>query len=207
MLNTEQMDIATRLLNDDESALEELLRTFGPNIMALMKQRYWGVLGEADIEDILSIALFRLWTARRRFDSSRGSIQVWFFRIVENAARDVLRLGWQKARQLETQDDFELLQSTASTINGRSKNIARRSSSGSSQPTQLTLDLREIVEHLPEVQRTIITADSIARDDVANSHWLAAELSMKPATVRVYRKRAMDRVRKELKERGHDVQE
>ena len=79
MLNTEQTDLAKRLLNDDERALEDLLCAFGPYIMALMKQRYWGVLCEQDLEDIISIGLFRLWTARERFDSTRGSIQVWFF--------------------------------------------------------------------------------------------------------------------------------
>ena len=204
MLNTEQTDLAERLLNDDERALEDLLRTFGPNIMALMKQRYWGVLCEQDLEDIISIGLFRLWTARKRFDSTRGSIQVWFFRIVENAVRDVLRLGWQKARQLELQNDLQLQHAVTEPVNGCSKHITTESQHARSPPTRLTLDLKEIIDQLPEAQRQIITADSIARDDVASSVWLAEELSMNPSTIRVYRKRAMDRIRKRLRERGHD---
>lgn len=200
MQNTEQMDLATRLLNDDEHALEDLLRTSGPKIMGLMKQRYLGILCESDLEDVISIGLYRLWTTRERFDASRGSLQVWFFRIVENTARDVLRLGWQKARQMEQPSNFAIQPNITPPINGHTKNIT----TGTSAPTQLTMDLRDIIEQLPDVQRHIVQADSMSKDDVASSDWLAEELSMKPSTIRVYRKRAMDRIRKELKERGHE---
>ncbi len=200
MQNTEQTDLATRLLNDDEHALGDLLRSYGPKIMVFMKQRYSGILCEADLEDVISIGLFRLWTTRERFDASRGSLQVWFFRIVENTARDVLRLGWQKARQMEQPSDFAVQPDTTPPINGHSKNVT----TATSAPTQLTMDLRDIIEQLPDVQRHIVQADSISKDDVASSDWLAEELSMKPSTIRVYRKRAMDRIRRELKERGHD---
>jgi len=197
MQNTDQMDLATRLLNDDEHALEDLLHTYGPKIIIVLKQRYSGVLCEADLEDVISVGLFRLWTTRERFDASRGSLQVWFFRIVENAARDVLRLGWQKARQMEQPSDFLIQPDITPPINGHAKNLTH--------PTQLTMDLRDIIEQLPDVQRQIVQADSMSKDDVASSDWLAQELSMKPSTVRVYRKRAMNRIRKELKERGHEL--
>jgi len=204
MQNTEQTDLAARLLNDDEHVLEDLLRSFGPKIMAIMKQRYLGVLCEADIEDVLSIGLFRLWSTRERFDSTRGSLEVWFFRIVENGARDVLRLGWQKARQMERHNDFDSQPEIGQHINGRSKQLKMELPSDVPQPTQLTMDLRDIIEQLPQAQRHIITADAMAKDTVASSDWLSEELSMKPSTIRVYRKRAMDQIRKQLKERGHD---
>lgn len=197
---TEQTELADGLLNDDESVLEGILRLSGPSVMAVMKRRYYGVLNEADLEDIMSIGLFRLWTARQRFDPLRGSVQVWFFRIVENVARDVLRLGWQKARQMEVFDEFGTMPSKCNGYGGHVDRQIPRSCSA----TKLEADLREIIGALPEAQRHIITADAMAKDDVASSEWLSEELGMPKSTVRVYRKRAMDRIRKELKQRGHD---
>lgn len=197
---TEQTELADGLLNDDESVLEGILRLSGPSVMAVMKRRYYGVLNEADLEDIMSIGLFRLWTARQRFDPLRGSVQVWFFRIVENVARDVLRLGWQKARQMEVFDEFGAM---PSKCNGHSTHVDSPIPR-SSAATRLEADLKEIIDALPKAQRHIITADAMARDDVASSEWLSEELGMPKSTVRVYRKRAMDRIRKELKQRGHD---
>jgi DNA-directed RNA polymerase specialized sigma24 family protein len=66
-------------------------------------------------------------------------------------------------------------------------------------------DLREILADLPEVQRRIILADALARDRVAASEYLAAELEIPAASVPVYRKRALDRIRKELRRRGHEI--
>ena len=123
---------------------------------------------------------------------------------MENAARDVLRLGWQKARQMELQNDFQVQHTVTQPVKGHSKHLNPESYHDRSPPTRLTLDLKEIIDQLPDAQRKIITADSIARDDVASSGWLAEELSMSPSTIRVYRKRAMDRIRKALRERGHD---
>ena len=201
MQDTELSDLSARLLNEDEHVLEDILHAFGPGIMTLMKRRYRGVLCEADLEDVLSIGLFRLWTARDRFDDRRGSIQVWFFRIVENTARDVLKVGWQKARQLETNTPYENV--SAAAVNGSVQAAARDCSASQPEQSRLHCDLRDIIADLPEAQRFIITADSLARDDVAASDWLAQELGSNASTVRVYRKRALERIRKELKKRGH----
>ena len=101
MPSTQQPDLSERLLADDEQVLEDVLRTFGPPIRAVLCRKYRGVLSGEDIEDVLAIGLFRFWVNRRRFDERKGTLRVWFFRIVDNAARDVLKHGWHKARRLE----------------------------------------------------------------------------------------------------------
>ena len=68
-------------------------------------------------------------------------------------------------------------------------------------------DLREIVASLSDTQRAIVLADAAARDSTACSRTVGEELGLPAATVRVYRKRAMDRIRNELRLRGHDVPE
>ncbi len=210
MQTTEQTDLAQRLLDNDEQALDDVLRQFGPMVLVVLTRRYQSVLRETDIEDVISIGLFRLWTNRARFDRRKASLKVWFFRIVENAARDVLRHGWHKARLLEVSSDSALLGATDASSNGHAKKTqylpdAELRGSSDRAPTNLQLDLREIVAELPERHRHIVMADAAAKEGVASSKWLGAELGVPGSTVRVYRKRAMDRIRSELARRGHDV--
>jgi RNA polymerase sigma factor (sigma-70 family) len=195
----QQLDLAERLLADDEQALEEIVRQFGPAVQAVIARKYRGLLRPADAEDVLAIGLFRLWTHRRTYDETKGSLRVWFFRIVDNAARDVLRHGWQKARQLEVETEPHTLAGLADhRTNGRA----------STTSTQQTNDdaaqqaLREIIAELPEMQRRIVTADALARDETVAAGQLADELGIPPGTVRVYRKRALDKIRSELARRG-----
>ncbi|MEZ6062210.1 MAG: sigma-70 family RNA polymerase sigma factor [Planctomycetaceae bacterium] len=197
--------MAQRLLNDDEHVLEDILRAFGPVILAVMSRRYADVLRETDIEDVISIGLFRLWTHRRRFDSQKSSLKVWYFRIVENAARDVLKHGWHKARLLEVNTEFALTGAVNASSNGHGDPaVISPVAADNRDLTPLQLDLRDIVAELPESQRTIILADAASKDGTASSQHLGEELNIPASTVRVYRKRALDRIRKELAARGHD---
>jgi len=199
MQTTEQADLTDRLLADDEAVLEDVLRAFGPMLLNVLGRRYEGVLPLTDIEDAVSIGLFRLWKHRDRFDRGRASLKVWFFRIVENAIRDVLRHGWHKARSLEVRAD-EMLHGDLCR-----PRPTRDDAEDQAGPTNLQLDLREIIGSLPDIQRRIVVADSAARDGTANSAALSQELQVPASTIRVYRKRAMDRIRRELTQRGHDV--
>ena len=199
MPSTEQADLAQRLLDDDGQVLEDILRTYGPSVVAVLGSRYRGVLCKADLDDMLSIGLFRLWSGRHRFDPNKSSLKVWFFRIVESATRDVLRLGWQKARSMEIGSEFQLSHAVDHRGNGHARPASR------STPSEEQLQLREIVAELPEMQRKIIIADAATRDETASSRLLANELGISDSTVRVYRKRAMDRIRDELRQRGYEV--
>lgn len=210
MQTTEQADMAQRLLNDDEQVLEDILRAYGSMILVVLSRRYQNVLREADIEDVVSIGLFRLWKNRTRFDRRKASLKVWFFRITENAARDVLRHGWHKARQLEVTSDTALVSLADPSGNGRAvspydEHQGIPSNDDENPPTNLQLDLREIVADLPEKQRYIVMADAATPEGTASSQLLGAELGIPDSTVRVYRKRAMDRIKRELEKRGYDV--
>jgi len=88
---THDMDCGQRLRTGDEQVLEDVLRTCGPAVRSVLRRKYAGVLSLSDLDDVLAIGLFRLWVARERFDVAKGSLRVWFLRIADNAARDVLR--------------------------------------------------------------------------------------------------------------------
>src|SRR4051794_27404104 len=92
------------LLEDDESALEDILRLYGPDVTKVLHAKYTlrrGVLTLEDIEDVVIIALHRLWEARASYDDRKQTLRAWFFCIADNAAKDVKKLGWDKARKLE----------------------------------------------------------------------------------------------------------
>lgn len=187
-------ELAARLLRSDEGVLEDILRQHGPGVRALLLRRYQ--LQPLDAEDVLAIALYRLWQARDRYRPERASLQVWFYRIAENVFRDVLRSGWHKARQLEID------------ITSIEHNLPDASDSASEHefdPARAARSeaLQAIIASLPEVQRRIIWADAQASDGLASGAYLAKELGISMGAVRVYRKRALDTIRREMRKRGH----
>ncbi len=193
-------EIGLRLLEGDEGVIDKILRIYGPQIFAFLLRKYDTVFNEADIEDVLSIATFRLWQARNAYDESRGSVRVWFFKIADNAAKDVLKLGWQKARMLEIVVDsyeFDGLAVYQDNIGEQTKKEP--------QHAKMFKDVRKILEALPDVQRRILKADAHARDGKAETRALAAELGLPVGTVRIYRKRGIDRMKEEMRKLGYDV--
>jgi RNA polymerase sigma factor (sigma-70 family) len=161
------------------------------------------VLNASDIDDVLSMALFRLWQAREHYDERKSSLRVWFLRIAENAALDVLKFGWHKARRKELSLEPPRL---ADYADPRKNGHAEAPETGMLEHPEHS-DLREILADLPDRQRRIILADALSRDRVASSEYLAAELDIPASSVPVYRKRAIEKIRKELRRRGHDVPE
>ena len=84
---TQDPDLGERLRAADEQTLAEILRLYGPFVIAILRSRFQGVLSPSDVDDVVSIALFRLWQARENYDGMKSSLRVWFLRIAENAAR------------------------------------------------------------------------------------------------------------------------
>ena len=202
-------DLGARLKAGDEDVLEELLRMHGPPVLALLRRRLAGRLTETDFEDVLATALFRLWTHRERFDAEKASLRVWFFRIAENVARDVLKHGWHKARQLERPISSDVLDSVEQALaaggaepDARLEQDARRPSAAAGVLSVTAELLHELLGLLPEIQRRIVLADARSRDGTAASHDLALELGIPAATIRVYRRRALQRLRLEFQRRG-----
>ena len=193
-----ESEILARLLRDDESAIQDLVRAYGPTISCALSQKYKGCQSREDLEDVLAIALFRLWQNRRRFDSTKASLRTWFYCIAENVIQDVLRSGWHKARRREAPlPDLSLLQQpTVSQLDERSQPAT---------PNGTSRDLQAILDKLPSAQRHIVLADANAPEGLANSADLASELGLSTSTVRVYRKRALEAIRRELSKRGYQI--
>jgi RNA polymerase sigma factor (sigma-70 family) len=199
----ENTRLALALLEDDEHAVEEILRLYGPGITETLHKkftRHRGVLTYEDIEDVIVIALRRLWEARKDYDDKKQSLRVWFYCIAENVAKDVKKLGWHKASKLERHPGKDWLEDNPR----RAAPETTTAEVKKEEPKEMK-DMRAVVNKLPEVQRRIVLADSVARDDVASSADLAADLGIPVANVRVYRQRAMATIRKEMRKLGHNI--
>ena len=197
-------DLGARLRAGEEDVLEVILRTHGPPILALLRQRFVGPLTATDFEDVLAAALFRIWQHRALFDPTQASLRVWFFRIAENIARDVLKHGWHKARQLEKSTEQTLLAEAIDRCPPDGGSDSGSEDGDLPTPRVRPEQLRELLALLPENQRRIVLADADSRDGVVASHDLAKELGIPPSTVRVYRRRALERLRREIEQRGLD---
>lgn len=199
-------DLGERLLAGDEQVLDAILQTHGPPILALLRQRFGGPLTSTDFEDVLATALFRVWQHRMRFDPRKASLRVWLFRIAENLARDVLKHGWQKARQLERSTEPSRLAETVDRRSSVTHDLAHEDfAHDAARRVDLAVStelMRELLALLPETQRRIVLADAESRDGTVASQQLAQELGIPPGTVRVYRRRALERLRREMELRG-----
>ena len=174
-----------------EQQLELIIREHASAVRDILIPRYRGGLTPSDIDDVVAVASHRLWKHRDEFAELR-SPRAWFVRIADNIARDVLRYGWQKARRLEVAAEKSYLESFP----------PQEASPSTSPAPDLAEKIRAIVAGLPEKQRKIIWADALSRDGNIAAEDLGRELDIPPGTVRVYRKRALDRLRKLFTEHG-----
>jgi len=196
-----QDDDGVSIENDDRWA-RGMLSEHAPAVAALLRARYPS-FNVHDIEDLLIVAMTRLWRARARYDKSKSSPRTYFFRIADNVARNVLKSGWHKVRRLEVELGEKQFERAGSPSQTKAMDAANESTSGSN--SELSQRLREIIDKLPEAYRQIVIADACAYSDVASSDLLSQELQLPAGTIRVYRNRAMKSIRTSLRNLGYEV--
>jgi len=197
--------IASALQKGDQSVLADILRLYAPDIIELLHSRFvtrMRLLRYEDIEDVVSIALRRLWAARLSYDSSKQSIRVWLYCISENAAKDVLKHGWHKARKLEHNPGHEWLDERPAD---HCPTSTKHAVPDTKKESKEAIDLGAALAKLPDDQRKIVMADAASRDGMASNEFLEAELDIPASHVRVYRSRAYATLRKEMKRLGHNI--
>jgi RNA polymerase sigma factor (sigma-70 family) len=191
-------ELASRLALGDEEVLADVLRRFGPPVIGALSRRYRGVFSREDVEDILAVALHRLWRTRDRYDAARADLGCWFHAIARNVARDHLKHGWLKLRALSVQGASVAIESIAAP-----EPVSAAGGGGHGDSRTVLTDLNEALAALPEAQRRILEADAHAWPGVAPSAALADDLGISPGSVPVYRRRAIDSVRSQMRLRGY----
>jgi RNA polymerase sigma factor (sigma-70 family) len=183
----EPHELALRLQQGDQGALEAVLRTLGPRVAGGLKKRHPALTAE-DLEDVLSVASHRLWERRDKYDVARGSLAAWFFIIADNLAKDLLK---SRARRPEHLVDLSQLPEVSFSD--------PTSERETSFPDKQHLD--DILRRLTQIDHRIL---SVYADTGGSGHWaadLAEELGIRPGTIRVRCSRLKEKIRKELQTR------
>lgn len=175
-------ELEARLLGGESPVLRDVLRLLGTRIERVIRGRLGKLLTDADYEDAMSIALFRLWQRRDRFDPSRSRLDRWFYVLARNAALDLLR--HRSRRHEETVgDELEHLPAPEDHVHRGGD-------------SQLYRDLREALARLSEMDRRILLSGLPETQ-------LSRELGLKPGTIRVRRSRTKEKLRSVLRDLGH----
>jgi RNA polymerase sigma-70 factor (ECF subfamily) len=178
-----ERQIAVRLAAGDQQALQQTLDVLGPSVAGLLRQHFGAALQEADIEDVMSIALYRLWIYRQQYQVKRSSLKTWLFLLARSAALDLLRKSGRERQRLGRENSGSMTE--APTIVSR--------------PIQETERLRQVLqtslESLGDTDRRIILAYALKQGQEPWATELAEELHIPAGTIRVRRARLFEKIR------------
>lgn len=191
-------------MDDDESALTEILTLFGSSVIGLLVAKY-SSFNREDAEDVLSIAISKLWERRHQYDEADGKLRSYLFKIADNAAKDVFKSGWSKAKLLPVDfGDDNRVDLVAEEIPPTDETKRQRKDREKRRAKELA-DLNAVIDGLPDKERRVILSDAQAKDRVSDSAKLADELGIAIGSVRGYRSRALKTIRAKMMELGYKL--
>ncbi len=175
-------DLAARLNRHDEAALAEAIDEFTPIISAIAYNISSGKLSRADIEEIASDVFVTLWknSGKLRNDSLAGYICC----IAKSRTKDRLRrehfTDMSDIDELQEADDFIVEENY--------------------EDKELAMTLNDEVKKLKEPDREIIVRFYYYYESVGT---ISQQLGIKADTVKSRLKRAREKLRKALTDRGY----
>ena len=185
------------LVAGNQSVLDEILRVKGALVEHALRGRFAGVLNETDLEDAISVALFRLWTYRNKFDSRRSSVGAWFYLLARNAAIDILRV---QSRQRELTNERQLLERVTQEVKPacHDKGADQHTHSVYHSYTPAYNAIRDAIEKLDEIDRRIVMAFIYRNEDEDWTDGIAEELGLSRNAIRIRNSRTLKKVRRQL---------
>jgi RNA polymerase sigma-70 factor (ECF subfamily) len=93
LLQIQDDEIMTRIIQRDESALSDLYRLYG-NVVYSLALRVTG--GAEWAEEVTQDTFFKVWHQSDRWDAQKGKLIVWLLTITRHAAIDYLRREQRK---------------------------------------------------------------------------------------------------------------
>lgn len=189
--NTEDIkddDIWLYLVQKKEEGVVLLLRKYGPYWMAYLKKKYSSGLQEADFEEIISKACFKIFKNIESYDRER-SFKNWVNRIVCNLAVDYLRAAKKRDREIPL--DNKII--SALILKKSSPEDQQEGLSSRGERTKfLEIFERELSEDQREVLKVFADQEGITAKEVGEY------LGMSESHVRVIKKRAIDKIKSKL---------
>jgi RNA polymerase sigma-70 factor (ECF subfamily) len=178
------VQLALRLKQGDESALQAVLQTLGPKVEGGLKKRHPSLRAE-DLEDVFAMASLRLWQSRSQYDPARGSLASWFFIIADNLARDLVRKEKRRPEILRDPDQLP------DRHGGAGGDEAQEAFPGRNE-------LNKILKRLPHVDHQIISVYARTGGQGPWAADLAEDLGLSAGAIRVRCHRIKEKIRKEM---------
>lgn len=173
-----ETDLLRRLRRGDAAALETIIDHYSAYVYAIVKNIIDPPLQPEDCEEVCSDVFMQLW---RKAETVRpGKLKPWLASVTRNRAKDKLR-----ALHLSVPLDDEVLTLTVE---------------GPETALELGALTRRAVEALPEPERTIFQRHYFL---FQKTEEIAADLDIKPATVRTKLARGREKLRQSLIEGGY----
>jgi DNA-directed RNA polymerase specialized sigma24 family protein len=157
----EPRSLEQRFVDGDSTVLADILRRFGPRTEDSLAKTYRGVLNSQDVEDIMSIATWRLWAAREKYDPSKGCVWPYFQIICSHVAVGIVRERHRAVRRLETCMGLMIEQIAAGDPEDEGEEEAIAAA-------QKLLKLKQCIDSLPEKYRIVILSDCEFNDTTAS---------------------------------------
>jgi RNA polymerase sigma factor (sigma-70 family) len=196
---TEQLDdveLALRMMDGDEGALSQVIRHYGPKVMGGLRAKFGGTVEEDILEDAMHRAAFTVWRKADKYDDSKASLGGFFYACAWREVINILREG-ENATLVSLDALKEDLPDRQATM-ADTEQIEELSS----DKQKRNEDLLEIIEGLPGNQRAIMKADLAAGCNADNAY-LAKALGSSKNSVYVSRNKAYEKIRQEMRKRGH----
>ncbi len=188
-------EVALKLMCDETSVYDDIVHDYVPAIQAWLLLLPFG-LSREDAENIACEAVMRLWEKRDKYDESKGNVRNYLFQIAKNLLLDRPKSGRFKTMRKERKVSDEYLKNLAAP----KKKSVNESSENQDRP--ILIALRETLRELPDIQRKILLEDAGMTEELPAAE-LGKILGGIPAgTIRQYRKRGKDTLRRKLTERG-----
>jgi RNA polymerase sigma-70 factor, ECF subfamily len=176
------LELHRRLREGEETALEELYRTYAPAAFG-MAIRVTGQ--EALAQEVVHDAFMALWRAPEAFDPARGSFRTFFLSLVHHRAVDTVRREERLRKRSERAANLEPLhdEDVAEVVVEDAYLVQRRK------------EVHQALEGLPPDQRRVL---ELAYFDGQTQARIAEELGIPIGTVKTRTLAAMRKLRRSL---------
>lgn len=184
-------ELVLRMMDEDETALADLLSVYGGKILGFLIQTYGSALDRSECELVLHYAAYNVWRFADRFDPSRCSLRGWFIRVAQNAAISFIRQEKKHmGKELEYVDGYDPMDECSSD-----------DPPADEKDRWEVTQLRDIIENELSPSERLITESDLAAGGEADSDWLAEKLGSSKNSVYAMRSKARAKIRKSMMNR------
>lgn len=191
---TPDIDIVALLKQRDQSGLRRLLQNYGAKIKWYLRKEFKGSLDDSGVLDALNQAAFRAWRFIDSFDSKKGTLRAWFYKLARNCALSILQQQNRERAHVQVEDWDWPSFAALHTPEDQEPTPAHR---------RFLEDLWTCIGKLSPLQRGIILADLKAGGDAADAGDLAAAFHTSKNSIYVSRSVARKALRDGLILLGH----